>query len=357
MTQSFVDFRHVKASARFELVLAHYGFTVTAKGRQKTILCPFHGDKTPSCNISLDKNVFHCFACGAKGNVLEFVAKKEGVDLRDAALLLADWCGIEPSNRPSQPESAPKASKSATGSKSAAPSQPSPTAAQSPVQAAPATPSEAPATKSLRPLSFALQLDASHPYLRERGLTEEEVATFGLGHCGRGVMKGRIAIPIHDADGNLVGYAGRWPGEPPEGEPKYRFPDGFEKSRVLFNLNRVSKGTTEVVLVEGFFGAIAMHALGLAAVACMGSSASHDQLGLLAGRGVRCLKILCDGDAAGEEASTKIAAEAAKQFYVRRITLPKGSQPDTAAAAIAQTGERPRWLEELFTPLPAAISA
>jgi DNA primase len=349
MSQTFVDFRHVKASANFEPVLAHYGFKFVGKGSQKTILCPFHDDKNPSCNVNLDKNVFHCFACGAKGNVLEFVAKKEGVDLRSAALMLADWCGFELSERQvetdtpktqKQPSDAPLEAKRPDLQKKAQPSRQTP----------PAAPSKAIENAPPRVLTFSLKLDPSHPYLRERGLTVWDSETFGLGYANRGLMKGRIAIPIHDAAGQLVGYAGRWPGEPPEGQPKYRCPDGFEKSRVLFNLHRVPEGCPEVVLVEGFFGAIAMHRLGLPVVACMGSSVSQEQLRLLRERGARYLKILCDGDGPGEEASAKIAAQAANQVYVRRITLPNGSQPDTALAAITKTGERPRWLEELLVP-------
>jgi len=51
-------------------------------------------------------------------------------------------------------------------------------------------------------------------------------------------MQGRIVIPLHNEQGELVGYAGRWPGEPPEGEPKYKFPPKFHKSAVLLNLWR-----------------------------------------------------------------------------------------------------------------------
>ncbi len=51
-------------------------------------------------------------------------------------------------------------------------------------------------------------------------------------------MSGRLAIPIHNESGELVAYAGRWPGEPPEDEPKYKFPVAFGKSSVVFNLER-----------------------------------------------------------------------------------------------------------------------
>jgi DNA primase len=80
-------------------------------------------------------------------------------------------------------------------------------------------------------------LDRKHPYLKERGLKKETIKEFGLGYCKRGLMKGRIAILIHNEEGDLVAYAGRYPGDPPEGEPKYKFPPRFKKSLVVFNLN------------------------------------------------------------------------------------------------------------------------
>jgi DNA primase len=63
---------------------------------QRSLCCPFHPDKRPSCRIEIDRKLFHCFACEAAGNVLEFVARMEGDadDLRAAAVKLADICGI-----------------------------------------------------------------------------------------------------------------------------------------------------------------------------------------------------------------------------------------------------------------------
>jgi DNA primase len=81
------------------------------------------------------------------------------------------------------------------------------------------------------------KLQADHPYLAERGLTPETIEAFGVGFCGKGMMADRIAIPIHNPDGLIVAYAGRWPGEPPDGTPKYKLPQGFRKSLELFNID------------------------------------------------------------------------------------------------------------------------
>lgn len=107
-----------------------------------------------------------------------------------------------------------------------------------------------------QPLTFTLKnLNPKHPYLKERGLNKETVHHFGLGHCSRGLMKERIAIPINNEQGELVAYAGRYAGEPPEDEEKYLLPPGFGKSQVLFNLDQARELATDqgLIVVEGFF--------------------------------------------------------------------------------------------------------
>lgn len=96
MSQPYIDFAFVKENASFERVLAHYNLETCGTGPQRSICCPFHPDKRPSCRVELDKKIWHCFACEAHGNVLEFVARQEGdaADLRSAALKLAEICGI-----------------------------------------------------------------------------------------------------------------------------------------------------------------------------------------------------------------------------------------------------------------------
>ena len=76
------------------------------------------------------------------------------------------------------------------------------------------------------------------PTLPSAGSHRKRWQFFGLGYCAKGTMSGRIAIPIHNHEGALVGYAGRWPGEPPEERPKYKLPKGFRKSAEVFNLHR-----------------------------------------------------------------------------------------------------------------------
>ena len=339
MPQPYIDFAFVKEHASFEPVLAHYHLQLVGRGKDRAVLCPFHRDHKPSCKIDVDKRIFHCFACEAKGNMLEFVARMEGdpKGLRTAALKIAELCQIATappreraqearSEAEKKPERVPAAHRPAAGNDNV----PAPAAKAAPVDngqsaRAPAGPEE-PVNP---PLTFALKLDPEHPYLRERGLSAELVALFGIGYCKRGVMAGRVCIPVHNERGELVAYAGRWPGEDvPEGEGKYKLPAKFEKSRVLFNLHRDgpgrAPGARRRLLVDH-----AAARLGRASCSPMGWSVSPEQVALLCDRGVRFLTLLLDGDDAGRRARERVVPDLASTFFVRAPLLPDGQKPDT----------------------------
>lgn len=131
-----------------------------------------------------------------------------------------------------------------------------------------------------KPLNFQLNwkdLKVDHPYFADRGLLPETVAAFGLGFVVKGVLKNRVAIPIHGEKGELVAYACRWPGEPPDGTPKYKFTTGFKRSLELFNLIRSIHESIDqpLIIVEGFFDCMKLWQCGLKrVVALMGSTLS-----------------------------------------------------------------------------------
>lgn len=295
MTGTSIDFDGIRAAARFEPVLVHYGLEVGGRGAERMIRCPFHDDRSPSCAVNLEKKVFHCFACGENGTILDFVANMESCPIIEAAELLADWCRVSPGSS-MQASTAPLR---ATGKSRNA------------------------------PLRFALPLDPGHPYFAARGVSRCTVSHFGLGYCEKGIMAGRICIPIHDAGGHLIAYAGRWPdAHPPPGEPRYRFPRGFRKRDVLFNAHRVT-GATQVVLVEGFWSVFRLDALGVPAVALMGCSLSDHQAGILRKSGAERITILLDGDAAGRSATRDILPRLARHHHVHAPDLPDDAEPDT----------------------------
>jgi len=114
------------------------------------------------------------------------------------------------------------------------------------------------------PLDFELKnLDPEHPYLYDRNFSRHTIGWFGLGFCSRGMLKERIAIPLHDAAGKLIGYAGRVVDDKAitEANPRYRFPgererDGklyeFPKTLFLYNGHRLKRPLKQLIVVESF---------------------------------------------------------------------------------------------------------
>src|SRR3954468_849613 len=94
---SRIDFKWIKEQSDVLTVRAHYGIKVFGKGTSRSIHCPFHQDKEPSCKINLGRKGYHCFGCDAHGNILTLTAKLEGLDedeLRAAARKLAEICNL-----------------------------------------------------------------------------------------------------------------------------------------------------------------------------------------------------------------------------------------------------------------------
>jgi DNA primase len=91
VTQRWVDFRAVKGAVTIEMVLEHYGIRELRKeGQELRGRCPIHGgDGERTFHANLTRNIFHCFSCGAKGNVLDLVAALERCSIRKAALRLS----------------------------------------------------------------------------------------------------------------------------------------------------------------------------------------------------------------------------------------------------------------------------
>jgi DNA primase len=314
--KTWVDFKAIREAASFEAILERYGIDGKREGRELLIRCPFHDDAKPSCRVNLEKKVFHCFACDAKGNALDFVALKEAVPVKRAAELVAEWFNLGEAVK-----AAPKGRVSSKKGKETTSEEEKKVS-----KASTTSPVSAPAEN--KPLTFVLQLDPDHPYLKEREVSPDVAKTFELGYCSRGVMRGRIAIPIHDAEGRVVAYIGRWPGEPPEGEERYKLPQGFHKSEVLFNLHRV-KSEEHLVIVEGVWSVFRLHALGVSAIALLGRTLSPSQLRLLVDSGAKRISLLLDGDKPGRTAAAELLPRLALHFFVRVVNLPDDGEPDT----------------------------
>jgi DNA primase len=380
MTLLHVNYKEIKSRINIAQVLNHYGVLghLREKGDNLIGCCPIHqGTNANQFHASRTKNNFMCFGnCHGGGNVIDFVVlmeggdKENGNDVRAAAMRLQEWFGLEferprggrrtaaattsvtttasaEAHAAASQQTLPMA-KTSNGSTSAAAPGPAPLTAEAPAtQDPPSLPAShttgetTPETAKVNPpLKFALKsLDPAHPYLTERGLTTETIAHFGVGWCtGKGIMAGRIAIPIHNEQGELVAYAGRWPGDPPDGEGKYKLPTGFHKSLVVYNLHRVKDHAKEqgLIVVEGFFDCMRLHQAGIQhVVALMGSSLSDEQEALIvAAVGPQGkVALMFDEDEAGWKGREEAPSRLSSRVHVKVVGLgEEGTQPDGVSA-------------------------
>jgi DNA primase len=99
MSSDFVSFALVKKSVSIVQILDHYGITNSFKRTSDSLVgpCPIDGGSNKTCfRVSASKSCFKCFGkCKTGGNILDFVSRKEGVSIRDAALLISDWFNLK----------------------------------------------------------------------------------------------------------------------------------------------------------------------------------------------------------------------------------------------------------------------
>lgn len=318
----WINFKELRTKLRFDEVLAHFKVEVRRKGEQHQGFCPLPGHtgkrSSPSFSANLDRGIFQCFGCGERGNVLEFACLMSGVDPKDgdalrsvAAELQAKFFDEKKSDGREPPSEDRRTS-------------------------------DALPVVVNAPLDFDLKgLDHVHPYLERRGFTPATMAHFGVGHCSRGFLKDRIAIPLHDSAGKLLGYAGRVIDDAliNEDNPRYRFPSrrerggriyDFKKSLFLYNGFRIVSPCDDLAVVEGFPSVWWLNQCGIPwVVALMGSDCSEIQVELIismvkpSGR----VWLIPDGDKAGDRWAQVCLPMIARERFVRRLDLPEGKQP------------------------------
>ena len=312
-------------------------------GREYKACCPFHQEKTPSFTVNDEKGFYHCFGCGAHGDVIRFLTEARGLPFMDAVKELAGKAGMEvPALDPRAKE---KAERSA--------------GLYDIMDAAQRW--------------FAEQLDGvegseARKYLKERGISDATKTRFGFGFApdSRGKLKkalekfgieqlveagllikpddgkepydrfrGRLTYPIKDQRGRVIAFSARIIGQ---GEPKYlNSPDTplFDKGRTLFNLDLAgpaSRKAGRILVVEGQMDVIALDQAGLGeAVAPLGTALTEHQLERLwrlDGQPLCCF----DGDAAGQKAAVRAALRAlphlSPERTLRFVALPAGQDPD-----------------------------
>lgn len=335
----WINFKELRTKLRFEEILSYYKIEVRRRGDQHQGPCPLPnhlaGGPTNSFSVNLGRGIFQCFGCKAKGNVLEFAALMEGVDPENGAALreVAVKLQTQVLSRDQKPDENPKGDFKATPP----PERPKQSAAK--VQINP-------------PLDFELkELDAGHEWFKRRNVDPVTIAGFGAGYCNRGMLKGRIAIPLHDPSGRLIGYAGIAADETTVAgkQGSYVFPsererDGvvrqFNKNLFLYNGHRIPKPCEDLVLTAFFESVWFLNQNGIEnAVATMGDEPSPIQLDLVLamvpeyGR----IWIAPDGSKDGDAFARMALSYLSPRRFVRWVKMDQGVRlPEVSSAEVKQ---------------------
>ena len=291
--------------------------TLKRAGSNYSGLCPFHSEKTPSFVVFPSTQSFHCFGCGAGGDVITFVMRAENIDYPSALEHLANRCGVTLPDERTDPRDRGVGRKRVFDMNREA-------------------------AQFFRAMLFDDTVGAAaRRYLTDRGLTQPIIKRFGLGYspdnfgmlrdhlaskgyteeemivgflCGKSQKTGRafdyfrnrVIFPIIDVSGNVVAFGGRAMGDV---QPKYLNTSdtpGFKKSRNLFALNYAKNHCEEsMILCEGYMDVIALHGAGFEnAVATLGTAITPEQARMFA-KYTKKVYISYDSDAAGQRAADK----------------------------------------------------
>jgi DNA primase len=324
-------------------VVGHH-VSLTKAGQNLKGLCPFHQEKSPSFTVNSSKQIFHCFGCGAGGNVFTFLTRITGTSFPEVVRDLGRKVGIEIQESVSQ--SGPLAAQTAR--------------VESLNQAVvgwfrqnlndPKLGEEARTYLAGRGMTdatlerFAVgfvpnEWDGLSKALMKQGFTAAELAMAGLtvarehasGYYDR--FRGRVMFPITDLRKRVVGFGGRILGE---GTPKYlNSPDTplFKKGQTLYALDLAREAVARlktVIVVEGYFDAVALHQAGLThTVATLGTALTAEHIQVLR-RFASKVVLLFDPDQAGVRAALRgLDLFVNSGLGVKVVTLPDGDDPDT----------------------------
>ncbi|HLJ63670.1 MAG TPA: DNA primase, partial [Stellaceae bacterium] len=314
------------------------------RGREFIGLCPFHNEKTPSFSVVEEKEFYHCFGCGAHGDIISFCMQTESLSFPEAVETLARQAGLD------LPKPDPEARARFEARVSL----------QQAIEAACVFFEERLASAQGAP---------ARAYLERRGLDPATITRFRLGYAPEGrqalkralgekfpdsmlieaglIRKGedgasfdyfhhRVMFPISDRRGEIIAFGARTLGD---GQPKYlNSPETplFQKGQVLYGLATARAAAArqpQAIVTEGYLDVIALQRAGFTtAVAPLGTALGEAQLAELwrmAPEPVLCF----DGDAAGERAAARALERALPLlkpgFSLRFASLPAGEDPDT----------------------------
>lgn len=312
ITPEFID--DLKFRNRIEDVISTY-VTLKRAGSRLVGLCPFHSEKTPSFTVFTDTNSYHCFGCGAGGDVITFVMAAENLDYLGALEFLCNRVGMKmPDTDGEKSESGRRRrfydmNREAARFFHASLSKPGAEGAVDYLINRRKLPKSAITRFGIgyAPDSF----DALRKHMISLGYRDEELKEAFL--CGKSktgkyfdYFRGRIMFPIIDNFGNVIAFGGRAIGDK---EPKYLNSSDtpvFKKSRNLYSLNFARTCCSEeLILCEGYMDVIGVNLAGLSnAVATLGTALTSDQARIMA-KYTKKVVIAYDSDGAGVAATKR----------------------------------------------------
>ena len=286
--------------------------TLKRSGRNFFGLCPFHKEKSPSFAVSPDKQIFHCFGCGAGGNVIHFISKIEGLDFKDTLELLANRVNIElPTlDNLEDDKTARLKLKVYEINKIAAEFyhenlyKPTSKTAQEYIKKRKLD------NRTLKAflIGYAGNFNELYLLLKQKGYTEEEMLASSLvkrtengGYMDS--FRKRLMFPIQDVRERVIAFGGR---VLDDSKPKYiNSPENivYSKGRNLFGLNVAKKhDTKKIVIVEGYMDAISLYQRGITNVVASLGTAMTEAQGRLLRRYSEQVILGYDADGAGQAA-------------------------------------------------------
>jgi DNA primase len=343
------DVAAVRAASDIVQIVSEYT-PLRRVGRQWTGLCPFHSEKTPSFSVNPNDNVFYCFGCQAKGDVIAFVMEKEALDFPGAVERLATKAGIslrytdrsEGEGRRKRARYIETMARAVEWYHERLLSSPDAGAARSYLRA------RGLGGDVVREFRLGWAPDAWDELTRGLRLDRELAEGTGLARLNsRGRLndhfRARIMFPIGDDRGDPISFGGRIlpGGEGPGNQGKYKNTTEtplYNKSKVLYGLDRskthiVTAGTA--VICEGYTDVIGFHRAGVPlAVATCGTALTDDHVTLLTRFAARKLVLAFDADSAGQAAAERFYRwEREHDLEVCVADLPPGLDPADVAGA------------------------
>lgn len=314
-------------------------------GRSFVGLCPFHNERSPSFSVSPERQMFHCFGCGAGGTVFRFVMDADGISFSEAIVHLAERVGMSLPDGVNLSESARPADGRFQQLRDA-----HELTAKLYSYILMNTDAGVQALKYLQERGISRQIavdfrmgyspdarDTAVKFLEKRGFSPGLVVEAGLAVAvGEQILdrfRGRLMIPIMDIRGQVIAFGGRT--MLPEGKPKYlNSPetDLFHKGLLLYNHQQARKAirkSRSAVLVEGYMDVISTAQANVQnCVASLGTSLTPEQAQLLK-RDCDTVVVAYDGDKAGTSAAERaLPILETAGLHVRVVRFPKGMDPD-----------------------------